>query len=166
MTHQIYPYKNNIINTLHCLVPLFLFQKFILLLRNFLGLEQVPIPVINGINNEMLDFCNYSIKRVPMEGVTINTDPEFLCGCDCEDNCIVSCYGSCRQKVLMFPNCDFQDKSKCSCWKLTVEGAKYMGRDVDPMSVGYIYRRLPEQVVTGIYECNSRYLNVLYYDSI
>ncbi|KAG5879504.1 hypothetical protein JTB14_004729 [Gonioctena quinquepunctata] len=100
------------------------------------GLEQVPIPVINGINNEMLDFCNYSIKRVPMEGVHMNLDPEFLCGCDCDDDCI--------------------DKTKCSCWKLSLEGAKYIGKDVDPNSVGYIYRRLPEQVITGIYECNSR----------
>ncbi|CAH1979497.1 unnamed protein product [Acanthoscelides obtectus] len=100
------------------------------------GLEQVPIPVINGINNEMLDFCNYSIKRVPMEGVNLNLDPEFLCGCNCEDNCI--------------------DKTKCACWKMTMEGAKYIGKDVDPNSIGYIYRRLPEQVITGIYECNSR----------
>lgn len=54
------------------------------------GLEQVPIPVINGVNNDMLDFCHYSTKRVPMEGVHINCEPEFLCGCDCEDDCIVS----------------------------------------------------------------------------
>lgn len=100
------------------------------------SMEQVPIPVINGINNEMLDFCNYSIKRVPMEGVHMNLDTEFVCGCDCDDDCI--------------------DKTKCACWKLTLEGAKYTSRDVDPNSVGYIYRRLPEQVITGIYECNSR----------
>ncbi|XP_049824476.1 histone-lysine N-methyltransferase eggless isoform X2 [Aethina tumida] len=100
------------------------------------GLEQVPIPVINGVNNDMLDFCHYSTKRVPMEGVHINCEPEFLCGCDCEDDCI--------------------DKTKCSCWKLTLEGAKYLGKDVDPNSVGYIYRRLQDQVITGIYECNSR----------
>lgn len=39
---------------------------------------------------------------------------------------------------------------------MTLEGAKYIGKDVDPNSVGYIYRRLPDQVITGIYECNSR----------
>nr|CAH7718794.1 unnamed protein product [Callosobruchus chinensis] len=100
------------------------------------GLEPVPIPVINGISNEMLDFCNYSIKRVPMEGVNMNLEPDFLCGCDCEDNCI--------------------DKTKCACWKMTLEGAKHIAKDIDPNSVGYIYRRLPEQVITGIYECNSR----------
>jgi hypothetical protein len=56
----------------------------------FQGLEQVPVPVINGINNEMLDFCNYATKRVPMEDVPLNTDPEFLIGCDCEDDCAVT----------------------------------------------------------------------------
>ncbi|CAH0548832.1 unnamed protein product [Brassicogethes aeneus] len=100
------------------------------------GLEQVPIPVINGVNNDMLDFCNYSTKRVPMEGVHINLNTEFLCGCDCEDDCI--------------------DKTKCACWRLTLEGTKYMGKDVDPLGIGYIYRRLVEQVITGIYECNPR----------
>ncbi|KAF7266513.1 hypothetical protein GWI33_020194 [Rhynchophorus ferrugineus] len=100
------------------------------------GIEQVPIPVINGLNNDMLDFCNYSIKRVPMDGVNMNLDPEYLCGCDCDDDCV--------------------DKLKCSCWKLTLEGIKYLGKDVDPISVGYIYRRLQDQVITGIYECNSR----------
>ncbi|KAK9874154.1 hypothetical protein WA026_002510 [Henosepilachna vigintioctopunctata] len=100
------------------------------------GLEQVPIPVINGINNEMLDFCNYSTKRVPMEGVRMNLDPNYLVCCDCEDDCI--------------------DKTKCSCWKLTLEGAEFFDSTVEPNSVGYIYRRLQDQVVTGIYECNSR----------
>lgn len=56
---------------------------------SFAGLEQVPIPVINGFNNEMLDFCNYSAKRVPMEGVNLNLNEEFLCGCDCDDDCVV-----------------------------------------------------------------------------
>ncbi|XP_044762836.1 histone-lysine N-methyltransferase eggless isoform X2 [Coccinella septempunctata] len=100
------------------------------------GLEQVTIPVINGINNEMLDFCNYSTKRVPMEGVKMNLDPNFLVCCDCDDDCI--------------------DKTKCPCWKLTLEGAKFFDSTIDPNSVGYIYRRLQDQVVTGIYECNSR----------
>lgn len=65
-------------------------SEYLLMLSMFLGLEQVLIPVINGINNEMLDFCNYSIKRVPMEGVNMNLDQEYLCGCDCDDDCIVS----------------------------------------------------------------------------
>lgn len=100
------------------------------------GLEQVAIPVINGINNEMLDFCNYSTKRVPMEGVNMNLDSDFLVSCDCEDDCI--------------------DKTKCNCWKLTLEGSNFFDTSLDPNSVGYIYRRLLDQVVTGIFECNQR----------
>lgn len=47
-----------------------------------------------------------------------------------------------------------QDKEKCQCWKLTYEGTRFIGlRDEN---VGYEYRRLYEQVPTGIYECNSR----------
>ncbi|XP_050301921.1 histone-lysine N-methyltransferase eggless-like isoform X2 [Anthonomus grandis grandis] len=100
------------------------------------GVEQVPIPVINGLSTEALDFWNYSITRIPTDGVLLNVDEEFLCGCDCEDDCV--------------------DKLKCACWKLTLEGIKFLAKDTDPISVGYIYRRLQEQVITGIYECNSR----------
>lgn len=50
----------------------------------------MTIPVINGFNNDMLDFCNYSTRRVPMEGVHMNLDEDFLCGCDCDDDCVVS----------------------------------------------------------------------------
>lgn len=68
-------------------------------LQIFLGLEQVPVPVINGINNDMLDFCNYAIKRVPMEDVPLNVDPEFLIGCDCTDDCQV--FNICAQEFLI-----------------------------------------------------------------
>lgn len=54
------------------------------------GIEQVPIPVVNCVDTEPLNFRNYSNKREPMEGVNLNLDPEFLCGCDCTDNCQVS----------------------------------------------------------------------------
>jgi histone-lysine N-methyltransferase SETDB1 len=111
------------------------------------------VPVINGINNEMLDFCNYATKRVPMEDVPLNTDPEFLIGCDCEDDCAVTLRRPPRRAFSFdFP----QDKMKCACWQLTLDGAAYMGKNVDPNSIGYVYRRLHEQVLTGIYECNSR----------
>lgn len=90
-----------------------------------------------------------------MEGVHMNLDTEFVCGCDCDDDCIVSLL-LVKKAVLTVTFFFIQDKTKCACWKLTLEGVKYIGKDVDPNSVGYIYRRLPEQVITGIYECNSR----------
>lgn len=100
------------------------------------GVEQVPIPVVNYTDSQRLNFSHYSNKRTPMEGVNLNLDPEFLCGCDCTDDC--------------------KDKSKCACWQLTLEGVRFMQKDVNPDYVGYAYRRLIEPVSTGIYECNSR----------
>lgn len=50
----------------------------------------------------------------------------FRSCCDCVDDC--------------------SDKSKCSCWQLTLRGSKH--------NIGYRYRRLEAKVGTGIYECN------------
>lgn len=47
-----------------------------------------------------------------------------------------------------------QDKTKCQCWQLTIQGAT-LGGKVPDTAVGYVYKRLPEPVTTGIYECNS-----------
>lgn len=49
-----------------------------------------------------------------------------------------------------------QDRKKCSCWQLTLQCLKYMDKDTDPDTVGYQYRRLPEPIFTGIYECNKK----------
>lgn len=49
----------------------------------------MAISVVNYIDNALLDFCNYSTRREPMEGVNLNLDPNFLCGCDCDDDCSV-----------------------------------------------------------------------------
>ena len=57
--------------------------------------------------------------------------------CDCDDGC--------------------QDETKCACRKLTVQhtdAAPGMKGRMDP-SVGYVYRRLADNVPTGIFECNS-----------
>ncbi|KAI4455327.1 histone-lysine n-methyltransferase eggless [Holotrichia oblita] len=48
------------------------------------------------------------------------------------------------------------DRKKCSCWQLTLQCLKYMDKDTDPDTVGYQYRRLPEPIFTGIYECNKK----------
>lgn len=54
------------------------------------------------------------------------TNNPFRSGCDCEDDC--------------------SNKSKCSCWQLTMGGTK--------RSAGYTFKRLEGRVDTGIYECN------------
>ncbi|KAL6259594.1 hypothetical protein P5V15_009511 [Pogonomyrmex californicus] len=98
------------------------------------GVENVPIPCVNDLDHTQPDTIRYTTRREPTEGVNLNLDPAFLCSCDCEDDC--------------------QDKTKCQCWQLTIQGAT-LGGKMPNTAVGYIYKRLPEPVTTGIYECNS-----------
>ncbi|CAH0404469.1 unnamed protein product [Chilo suppressalis] len=98
------------------------------------GKENVPVPCVNYYDESLPEFCSYNTERTPTAGVPLNLDPEFLCGCDCTDDC--------------------EDKSKCACWRMTLEGARTIG--LDDTNVGYVYKRLPEPLPSGIYECNSR----------
>uniref|UniRef100_A0A2S2PMK8 Histone-lysine N-methyltransferase eggless n=1 Tax=Schizaphis graminum TaxID=13262 RepID=A0A2S2PMK8_SCHGA len=99
------------------------------------GLEFRPITCVNSINDELPQKIKYTISRQATASVNLNVDTDFLCGCDCTDNC--------------------QDKSKCACWQSTINGQDNMpDLEKDP-NAGYIYRRLYENVPTGIYECNQ-----------
>ncbi|GBP42982.1 Histone-lysine N-methyltransferase eggless [Eumeta japonica] len=98
------------------------------------GKESVPVPCVNYYDSSLPEFCSYSTERTPTAGVPLNTDPEFLCGCDCTDDC--------------------QDRSKCACWKMTLEGARTIGMEGE--NIGYVYKRLLQPLTSGIYECNSR----------
>lgn len=98
------------------------------------GVENISIPCVNELDHTQPDTIRYTTDREPTEGVNLNLDPAFLCSCDCEDDC--------------------QDKTKCQCWQLTIQGAT-LGGKVPNTDVGYVYKRLPEPVTTGIYECNS-----------
>ncbi|KAK2580401.1 hypothetical protein KPH14_006152 [Odynerus spinipes] len=119
----------------HCLAEFVLDKCFVNIKDLSYGVENVPIPCVNEIDHALPDTIRYSTQREPTEGVNLNLDPDFLCSCDCEDDC--------------------QDKTKCQCWQLTIQGATLGGR-VPNTSVGYVYKRLLEPVTTGIYECNSR----------
>ncbi|XP_054270353.1 histone-lysine N-methyltransferase eggless isoform X2 [Macrosteles quadrilineatus] len=100
------------------------------------GKENVRISCVNELDHSMPQYVQYLTAREPAKDVNLNLDPEFLVGCDCTDNC--------------------EDRTKCSCWKLTLQGKAYQpDGDLDPL-FGYQYRRLPERIATGIYECNSR----------
>ncbi|KAI4479208.1 hypothetical protein M0804_011347 [Polistes exclamans] len=118
----------------HCLAEFVLDKCFVNIKDLSYGIENVPIPCVNELDHALPDTIRYSTQREPTEGVNLNLDPNFLCSCDCEDDC--------------------QDKTKCQCWQLTIQGATLGGR-VPNTAVGYVYKRLPEPVTTGIYECNS-----------
>ena len=81
------------------------------------GKESVPISCVNSLDNHYPEYVEYSSVRLPQEGVTINTDGDFLVCCDCTDDCL--------------------DKEKCACWQLTIDST-VAGPDAkrDP-EVGY-----------------------------
>ncbi|XP_049839589.1 histone-lysine N-methyltransferase eggless-like isoform X2 [Schistocerca gregaria] len=120
----------------HCCAEFVLEKGFSEIKDLSYGLENVPVSCVNCVDHSVPDFVNYSTKRLPMEGVPLNLDPEFLTGCDCEDDC--------------------RDRSKCACWQLTIGGTACVRGAQPDFSVGYMNKRLPEPVTTGIYECNVR----------
>lgn len=101
------------------------------------GKEGMKVNCINAFDNQRPPPLIYSAHRIPMNGVNINTDPEFMSCCDCTDECV--------------------DKSKCACFQLTIRGAKYKNlMEEDEENISYLWKRLLLVVPTGIYECNSR----------
>ncbi|XP_047542630.1 histone-lysine N-methyltransferase SETDB1-B isoform X2 [Vanessa atalanta] len=118
----------------HCLAEFVLNKCFVGKKDLSHGKENVPVPCVNYYDESLPEFCSYNTERTPTAGVPLNLDPDFLCGCDCDDDC--------------------EDKTKCACWKMTLEGARTIGLEGD--NVGYVYKRLPEPLPSGIYECNSR----------
>ncbi|KAM9851535.1 histone-lysine N-methyltransferase SETDB1-B-like [Aulostomus maculatus] len=100
------------------------------------GNEDIPLSCVNEIDNTPPPKVAYSKERIPEDGVFINTNLDFLVGCDCTDGC--------------------RDKSKCSCHQLTLQAtACTPGAQVNP-NAGYLYKRLDECLPTGIYECNKQ----------
>lgn len=119
---------------LHCLAE-YVTEKAIFSIADISnGLEGMPIPCVNCYDETKPPPCEYSANRIPTEGVNLVTDPEFMCGCDCTNDCI--------------------DKETCACQQLTLAGARFSNPNTPPEQVGYQYKRLHEQISGGIYECN------------
>lgn len=100
------------------------------------GKENVPVPCVNNLEKESPPYVEYSAERFPGKGVHLNLDPEFLCGCDCTDNC--------------------QDRDRCQCQQLTISATEVVSKQGRIPDAGYKFRRLHESIVTGVYECNPR----------
>lgn len=121
---------------LHCLAE-YVIESYVLKKADLSeGVEPMPVSMINSYDHSEPPPCIYSNVRTPTEGVNLNLDEDFLCACDCTDDCM--------------------DKSKCQCWQLTLAGAKYGNPDTPIDEIGYEYKRLYDHVPLGIYECNSR----------
>ncbi|XP_050520332.1 histone-lysine N-methyltransferase eggless-like [Daktulosphaira vitifoliae] len=94
-----------------------------------------PISLVNTLDSSSPPFVTYITKRKVMKGVNLCTDIKFLTCCDCTDNC--------------------EDKSKCSCWQLTLSGQEVLPHVYKDDKIGYVYKKLYKCVLTGIYECNT-----------
>lgn len=119
---------------LHCLAEYVMEKVFYTIPDISNGLEGMPIPCVNSYDETKPPPCEYSANRIPTEGVNLVTDSEFMCGCDCTNDCI--------------------DKETCACQQLTLAGARFSNPNTPPEQVGYQYKRLHEQISAGIYECN------------
>ncbi|RNA32532.1 histone-lysine N-methyltransferase eggless isoform X4 [Brachionus plicatilis] len=92
------------------------------------GQENVAISVVNCVDSNKPDDFVYSAKRIPLDGVPLNTDPTLMEGCNCIDNC--------------------RDRTKCACWRKSFE-ATLFNSDQMNTNIGYRGRRLLEIVHTG-----------------
>ena len=89
---------------------------------------------MNSVDDEYPGHLEYSTRRLPQK-FRILGDPGFLVSCDCEDDCA--------------------NKATCRCAMLTVDNTRgEKGNKIRP-SAGYDYKRLHDNVITGIYECNA-----------
>lgn len=98
------------------------------------GEENVPISCVNSLDEGQPAALTYSRVRLPTKSVPLNLDPAFMVGCDCKDDC--------------------QNSNKCACRRLTITGTKFCGNEINE-DAGFKNRRLYEQVISGIWECNQ-----------
>ena len=100
------------------------------------GVEQIPIRVVNNVDDSEPVFLNYILERQPSREVEamMNTDPGFMVCCDCTDNC--------------------WDKKKCRCCQLTIETTregrnKKSKKKASHSNAGYDHRRLTSRLEFG-----------------
>ncbi|KAB7505127.1 Histone-lysine N-methyltransferase eggless, partial [Armadillidium nasatum] len=98
--------------------------------------EEVYISAVNSIDSSSPKEFKYCNEFIIDENVSVNLDPSYLVCCKCKDNCI--------------------NKLECECWQLTIEAAKTLSSKTRiNINIGYNYKRLYEQVPSGIFECNA-----------
>lgn len=91
--------------------------------------QRIPVVPIGSNKPYFKEYVtrykrNPRSKKVP--AFLNDTNNPFRSSCDCTDDC--------------------SNKSKCSCWQLTLDGQK--------RTAGYKFKRLDNRVHSGIYECN------------
>uniref|UniRef100_A0A914EI03 Uncharacterized protein n=1 Tax=Acrobeloides nanus TaxID=290746 RepID=A0A914EI03_9BILA len=98
-----------------------------------LGMEEIPIPVINEVDDEVIPMIDYrptTFTDLLSVAYELKKSREFCEGCSCEDNCI--------------------EPEKCECQLRTLTNTN----NKSAIS-GYKNNLLLEKIFTGIYECNK-----------
>uniref|UniRef100_A0A8R1E6D2 Histone-lysine N-methyltransferase n=1 Tax=Caenorhabditis japonica TaxID=281687 RepID=A0A8R1E6D2_CAEJA len=107
------------------------------------GVEGIPIPLVNTVDDEAPPKMEYSKRRFQFDQTvslgSINRD--FCSGCSCEGDC--------------------SDATKCECQQLTMQSIarlpkhlQYNGKE--KMIPLYENRVLHNKVISGMYECNDQ----------
>uniref|UniRef100_T1JK41 Histone-lysine N-methyltransferase n=1 Tax=Strigamia maritima TaxID=126957 RepID=T1JK41_STRMM len=101
------------------------------------GCEPAPLSCVNNISNLYPAHVNYTTKYLYAKDVHATLDPNFLVCCNCDNDC--------------------SDSENCACQQLTLESYQLVfSQTPDDFEIGYVGRRLMQQVVSGVYECNSK----------
>lgn len=103
-------------------------------------LENKNISLINSYDNERLPvdfiYCNKSTPHYHLESKGFTFNEEFKSGCECDDDC--------------------NQRSTCPCHRLNEEFAgSHINRGQIVSRYQYKSKRLPQQICTGLFECNS-----------
>uniref|UniRef100_UPI00398F8BB9 uncharacterized protein n=1 Tax=Pristiophorus japonicus TaxID=55135 RepID=UPI00398F8BB9 len=94
------------------------------------GIEPVPVPLYNGIDDSTPQYFKYRKARLPHGYLISSSEEMFLQKCNCTDGC--------------------SDKSRCACQQLTASVNKRFSK-----ACGYEYKRLLQCAPSGLYECNK-----------
>ena len=94
-------------------IDMFAFDYWLTVMREFVpsadfiqlrdishGKETMPISACNSYDSAYPPNIEYSVVPVPQREVEIQTDPGFLIGCDCADNCENKTACACRQLTI------------------------------------------------------------------
>lgn len=100
------------------------------------GKEFNPISFVNYFD-ETRPNAEYCCELQPQGDVKIPSDPEFLVGCTCTNNC--------------------QDHAVCACTQLTIKATALDKEEKLVLKdASYDHRRLKDVLITGVFECNSK----------
>uniref|UniRef100_A0A7E4WCW9 G protein-coupled receptor n=1 Tax=Panagrellus redivivus TaxID=6233 RepID=A0A7E4WCW9_PANRE len=104
-----------------------------------LGMEAIPIPVVNAVDIQAKPKMIYNTKRYPRDPVVRelieNTSPMALSCCSCKDDC--------------------SNSETCECQVLTFTEHGRLNNLLQAPSPLYDYGRVAYKVQSGIYECNA-----------